>query len=776
MGEPWVTANVQVQLEALHAQLQPDSEISLTTTPPRSLPRFRTQLLTLMNTLLELGIARTWIERMMPALGWDVTLPSALDWFCEHVDTTELPPVLTEGAVRDAASTVHLTMSSASALTVVAPPSVSTLSAMVDTHTLPAHTSTTAASHGISVSASKMTVSQQVKDEKYHHQRFIENAQKDWLLSQYQYVSEDEEEEELDATKASKTTISSKSQPSSADTHSTTTAPTVVVINPEQAACETLLNETQTALHLLEQDLQDEAGNYMRSKHEIKDMKKRANQLRGQVQGLQRKLAKMQRSSGGPAIVESQRASLEAVTKNTANNQGAAEAEENVGLGDMFGEEVNGESYKDANGKTDETSTKPLTPDINILPYMTLEIPKDAVPSSWTGIRPKDLLLEMCRHYKWKRPTFTETGGMTRLQVLHDHVQYCGKGPHVQDYLSVVVLHQIFGASLPLHRRLPPFYRDLWHAWSHEVVQTKQQAEQVASDEMSAWLDVLIQSIPSANSTAEVESMANAAAEADDHSVDSASHAWDSDSRDDSPQPGKAHSKSSAASNRIRSRFVQTQNSPPYQNMLRLRHSLPIYDYRQDVLDEMKHHQCVIICAETGAGKTTQCPQYILEQAILDGHARETSILCTQPRRVAAISVAERVAEEMGESTTGALVGYQIRLEAVRSADTKLLFCTTGVVLRKMVDDPTLQGISHVIVDEVHERQWQIDVLLVALRNLLRGPRPDLKVLLVSIVTFFIHFVFCRCSNVFCTHAVYNRCRPRWMLHFLVDFSAIHPF
>ncbi len=79
-----------------------------------------------------------------------------------------------------------------------------------------------------------------------------------------------------------------------------------------------------------------------------------------------------------------------------------------------------------------------------------------------------------------------------------------------------------------------------------------------------------------------------------------------------------------------------------------------------------------------GAGKTTQCPQYILEEALLSGFGDETNILCTQPRRISALSVAERVAEEM-DDTVGKQVGYHIRMEAKRTKQTKLLFCTTGV-------------------------------------------------------------------------------------------------
>eukprot|EP00536_Pseudo-nitzschia_multiseries_P003675 jgi/Psemu1/318225/estExt_fgenesh1_pm.C_570029 len=153
--------------------------------------------------------------------------------------------------------------------------------------------------------------------------------------------------------------------------------------------------------------------------------------------------------------------------------------------------------------------------------------------------------------------------------------------------------------------------------------------------------------------------------------------------------------------------------------------------YRREVLETIQGNPVTILCAETGAGKTTQCPQYVLEEAFLNEWGDKINIVCTQPRRVAATSVAERVADEMNDSL-GNQVGYQIRMEAKRSKATKLLFCTTGVVLRRLQDDRDLKSITHVIVDEVHERQVQTDVLLIALRQLLRTTRKDLKVILMS--------------------------------------------
>lgn len=103
---------------------------------------------------------------------------------------------------------------------------------------------------------------------------------------------------------------------------------------------------------------------------------------------------------------------------------------------------------------------------------------------------------------------------------------------------------------------------------------------------------------------------------------------------------------------------------------------------------------------ETGCGKTTQLPQMLLEDAIRRGAGPATNIVCTQPRRISAVSIAQRVAQERGEAV-GGTIGYRIRLEAKASPATRLLFCTSGVLLRRLTVDENISTVSHVIVDEV---------------------------------------------------------------------------
>ncbi|XP_010279410.1 PREDICTED: DExH-box ATP-dependent RNA helicase DExH3 [Nelumbo nucifera] len=180
----------------------------------------------------------------------------------------------------------------------------------------------------------------------------------------------------------------------------------------------------------------------------------------------------------------------------------------------------------------------------------------------------------------------------------------------------------------------------------------------------------------------------------------------------------------------LRNQQQAWQESPEGQKMQEFRRSLPAYKERDALLNDISQNQVVIISGETGCGKTTQLPQYILESEIDAARGAVCSIICTQPRRISAMSVSERVAAERGEKL-GESVGYKVRLEGMKGRDTRLLFCTTGILLRRLLVDRNLKGVTHVIVDEIHERGMNEDFLLIVLKDLLPR-RPDLRLILMS--------------------------------------------
>uniref|UniRef100_A0A4W4FLM5 RNA helicase n=1 Tax=Electrophorus electricus TaxID=8005 RepID=A0A4W4FLM5_ELEEL len=182
----------------------------------------------------------------------------------------------------------------------------------------------------------------------------------------------------------------------------------------------------------------------------------------------------------------------------------------------------------------------------------------------------------------------------------------------------------------------------------------------------------------------------------------------------------------------LKSDFQAKAENPKYLEMLVSERMSPVH-YAQRLVSLVQASRVVVISGETGCGKTTQVTQFILDDYIQRGAGSLCRVVCTQPRRISAISVAERVAAERAESVgEGRSCGYQIRLQSrLPRKQGSVLYCTTGIILQWLRSDPCLSSISHLVLDEVHERSLQSDVLLAVVRDLLHS-REDLKVVLMS--------------------------------------------
>ncbi|MCO5590923.1 hypothetical protein L7F22_044899 [Adiantum nelumboides] len=200
--------------------------------------------------------------------------------------------------------------------------------------------------------------------------------------------------------------------------------------------------------------------------------------------------------------------------------------------------------------------------------------------------------------------------------------------------------------------------------------------------------------------------------------------------------------------------YTSRPYSGRYYDILQKRKALPVWQQRHQFLDYFSKNQCTILVGETGSGKTTQIPQFVVEAALdtekqlamrvdavdqsnmtslmhISKRKRRPIVACTQPRRVATMSVSRRVAEEM-DVLLGEEVGYSIRFED-RSSPTKtvLKYLTDGMLLREAMTDPLLERYAVIILDEAHERTLATDLLFGLLKEVLRK-RPDLKLVVMS--------------------------------------------
>ncbi|KAI0146271.1 helicase associated domain-containing protein [Xylariaceae sp. FL1272] len=289
-------------------------------------------------------------------------------------------------------------------------------------------------------------------------------------------------------------------------------------------------------------------------------------------------------------------------------------------------------------------------------------------------------------------------------------------------FVATIAMFVIFGSSKEekIHLRLPAVWRDLW---SEMAAERKNQLDAADRLEIKDIRALIRQKEDKELEDGVIISTAfrgrGAQRAAKDGSDDSAT-----DRAGGSGLPPEYYHKI----------WYDKCTTPRFQEMLQKRMQLPMWDFRQQVLETVEREQVVIVCGETGCGKSTQVPSFLLEHQLSQG--RPCKIYCTEPRRISAISLARRVSEELGEGrndlgTARSLVGYSIRGEPNTSKETRLVFATTGIVMRMLEGSNDLREITHLVLDEVHERTIDSDFLLIVLKNLLEK-RKDLKVILMS--------------------------------------------
>ncbi|XP_015704196.1 ATP-dependent RNA helicase DHX29 isoform X2 [Coturnix japonica] len=289
---------------------------------------------------------------------------------------------------------------------------------------------------------------------------------------------------------------------------------------------------------------------------------------------------------------------------------------------------------------------------------------------------------------------------------------------------TLALYHLTKGQSV--HQLLPPTYRDVWLEWS-DIEKKKEEENKIETNKpRDNFIAKLLNKL---------KQQQQLQSEKQPKVSEGPEDSWENLVSDEDFSSLSLETVNTDNLEPSRNLFRKLRSSSRYQEFLKERQELPVFKHRHSIVETLKKHRVVVVAGETGSGKSTQVPHFLLEDLLLDERTSKCNIVCTQPRRISAVSLATRVCEELGcESGPGgknSLCGYQIRMESRTGEATRLLYCTTGVLLRKLQEDGLLSSVSHVIVDEVHERSVQSDFLLVILKEILHK-RSDLHLILMS--------------------------------------------
>lgn len=650
--------------------------------------RFVKRLSNVYDRLRDAGFRDEQIGRAAAALGYSITLETALDYLCFHLATAELPPLFTEGSVRD---DLAATSTSAS-LEVIAPaPLPSSIVPAPSPSDLNSHSNETR-NHHESPSYGQPEEEHVEEDEEETAlvrsesgetldatTPTVADANKEWILRQYRDYSCDDDrsvDEENDndddnvhpeeherggdgrggAADDDDVDSSSEADPGFAsgapdraddDNDNTDEVGAGGDLSPPEPQDETsaleadpeeeeekvdpVLNSVRAELEQVRADVHDEASNYLRSKHEIRDLKKKLQQMQKRVADMELRAEKRQRAR------QSRRAQpmedndgIHAMDRTSSPPEGQDDNEEDGGgmLG-MFDDEA------ELTTEVPTVSPKAVTASEPSVQPPSFDFPLDAL-KVWTGKTPRQMLHEYCSSKKngWSQPKYALKGNKCTVTVrpakgdrppLAEELVGAFRTSHdsvmAKEYVATKALYRV-QSDRPLYRVLPPYFADLWKEWQRAETTMERHAKNQVKDERSRNIQRLLNVIAStANSSS--------ATRLEDFTVD-ASSARDSVvdhhvvRRNDGVKRGAVAE--STDDTRLQRMFTERRKTPKYQKMLRERSALPIFAFRDRILECVRAHPVTVLSAETGAGKSTNCGQVRESWSLLPMHAVQSSV------------------------------------------------------------------------------------------------------------------------------------------------------
>uniref|UniRef100_A0A8C8CC35 ATP-dependent RNA helicase DHX29 n=1 Tax=Oncorhynchus tshawytscha TaxID=74940 RepID=A0A8C8CC35_ONCTS len=368
----------------------------------------------------------------------------------------------------------------------------------------------------------------------------------------------------------------------------------------------------------------------------------------------------------------------------------------------------------------------------------------DYTARSWTGKSPKQFLIDWVRKNlpKSPAPSFQKVAAgrywkcRVRVQRLDDVLEVCPNiltedGMQAQHLGATLAIYNLCKGQ-SVHMLIPPTYREVWLEWRDSEQAEEEELRTAINKPRDQFITRLLtrlkQQQPQKKCPPPQPGLQGAGDELEDD--------WESLANlEEEEDPGKTITPKErgggVAEVAARSLLLKLRGSA-----LSRREQLPVFQHRVRVMEALRRNRVVVVAGETGSGKSTQIPQFILEELLTGGAAAQPcNIVVTQPRRISAMSLASRVSQELGcddgPGSKSSLCGYQIRMENKSSDSTRLLYCTTGVLLRKLQQDHMLSSLTHIIVDEVHERSVQSDFLLTILKDMVQK-RSNLHLVMMS--------------------------------------------